>query len=88
MGVKSENMMAVREIGGKRSGRREVKCVVCQQGHSAYRCTPAPRTRQMIIMQDEVHTEAPYPTDFFFEFIFQIKEKTLLFFFAVFYPSP
>lgn len=28
------------------------------------RSTPARRTRQMIVIQDKVHTEAPYTTDF------------------------
>lgn len=54
----------MRETGSERSGRREVKCVVCQQGNSAYSCTPAPGTEQMIIIQDKVHAEAPYTTDF------------------------
>ncbi len=56
--------MVERETGSKRSGRREVKCVVCQQGNSAYSSSPAPRTQQMIIIQDKVHTEAPHTTDF------------------------
>lgn len=49
----------LREVGGEK-----LKCAVCQQGNSAYSCTPAPRTQQMIIIQDKVNKEAPYTMDF------------------------
>lgn len=78
-GVIRERNDGVEERKRGSSGWREVICLVCQRDRSAYRCTPAPRTPQMIVIRERAHL-----TTLFFSFP-PPKEKTLIYSAAAFF---
>lgn len=78
-GVIRERNDGVEERKRGSSGWREVICLVCQRDRSAYRCTPAPRTPQMIVIRERAHL-----TTLFFS-PFPPKEKTLIYSAAAFF---